>query len=68
VITTLADQVTIRFAVQVVGMLVSAVNLIILYRVVRIARSLAAEQKYLLDYRKELAAIRDHISRLHSDE
>jgi len=68
VITTLADQVTIRFAVQVVGMLVSAVNLIILYRVVRIARSLAAEQKYLLDYRKELATIRDHISRLHSDE
>jgi hypothetical protein len=59
--------VTIRFTVQVIAALVSMLNLIILYKVVRIAQKLAEEQKYLLDYRLELAAIRDRITELHPD-
>jgi cell division protein FtsB len=64
----LADEVTIRFTVQVITMLVSAVNLIILYKVNRLAQKLAEEQQYLLDYRKEIAAIRRHIHDLHPDD
>ena len=58
---------TVRFTVQVIAMLVSTLNLIILYKVVRIAQRLAEEQQYLLDYRLELQAIRDRIEELHPD-
>ena len=64
-IATLADEVTVRFTVQCVTMIVAVVNLISIRVLVRISRRLEKEQQYLLDYRKELAAIRDTVNKLH---
>ena len=64
-IATLADEVTVRFTVQCVTMIVAVVNLISIRVMVRISRRLEKEQQYLLDYRKELAAIRDTVNKLH---
>jgi hypothetical protein len=66
-IATLADEVTVRFAVQCITMIVAVVNLVSIRVMVRISRRLEKEQQYLLDYRKELAAIRDEINKLHPD-
>ena len=64
-IATLADEVTVRFTVQCVTMIVAVVNLVSIRVMVRISRRLEKEQQYLLDYRKELAAIRDTVNKLH---
>jgi hypothetical protein len=68
VIEQVATNETIRFAVQVITMLVATVNLAILYKVNRIAQKLAEEQQYLLDYRKEIAEIRAAVHRHHPDD
>jgi hypothetical protein len=66
-IEQMATNDIIRFAMESVTMLVSTVNLVILYKVNRIAQKLAEEQQYLLDYRKEIAEIRAAMHR-HPDD
>ena len=67
-LSAIADEVTVRFTVQVLILLVVLANLLSVRAVLRAASRLEEEQKYLLDYKKELAEIRHRIHVLHPDE
>jgi hypothetical protein len=59
-INHIADQVTVRFIIQALTLIVVLINIFVLVWVVKQMRFIKEEQNYLLDYRKELQAIRNN--------